>query len=70
VEFGRWEINGIVTNLFQNESAVFGTFNINQGNPAGATVERFLTPNQRRAFRLVVRTTLGGPSQGGGAGMD
>ncbi len=70
VEFGRWEINGIVTNLFQNESAVFGTFNINQGNPAGAAVERFLTPNQRRAFRLVVRTTLGGPGQGGGAGMD
>ena len=33
VEFGRWEINGIVTNLFQNESAIFGTFNINQGNP-------------------------------------
>jgi outer membrane receptor protein involved in Fe transport len=60
IEFGRWEINGIVTNLFQNESAIFGTFNINQGNPGGLTVERFLTPNQRRAFRLVVRTTLGG----------
>ena len=60
VEFGRWEINGIVTNVFQNESAIFGTFNINQGNPAGLTVERFLTPNARRAFRLVVRTTLGG----------
>jgi iron complex outermembrane recepter protein len=69
VEFGRWEINGIVTNLFQNHSAIFGTFNINQGNPAGLTVERFLTPNARRAFRLVVRTTLGGaepPGPGGG----
>ena len=68
VEFGRWEINGIVTNLFQNKSAIFGTFNINQGNPAGLTVERFLTPNHRRAFRLVVRTTLGGratPTEGG-----
>ena len=64
VEFGRWEINGIVTNLFQNESAIFGTFNINQGNPDGLTVERFLTPNCRRAFRLVVRTTLGGPTGG------
>jgi iron complex outermembrane receptor protein len=70
VEFGRWEINGIVTNLFQNKSAVFGTFNINQGNPDGPTVERFLTPNHRRAFRLVVRTTLGGPGQARGAGGD
>ena len=35
VEVGRWEINGIVTNLFQNDNAIFGTFNINQGNPAG-----------------------------------
>ncbi|HEY8258454.1 MAG TPA: TonB-dependent receptor [Gemmatimonadales bacterium] len=68
VEFGRWEINGIVTNLFQNESAIFGTFNINQGNPNGLTVERFLTPNSRRAFRLVVRTTLGGP--GGREGQE
>jgi iron complex outermembrane recepter protein len=61
VEIGRWEINGIVTNVFQNDHAIFGTFNINQGNPNGLTVERFLTPNARRAFRLVVRTTLGGP---------
>ena len=68
VEFGRWEINGIVTNLFQNESAIFGTFNVNQGNPDGPTVERFLTPNHRRAFRLVVRTTLGGPKTAGGGG--
>ena len=70
VEFGRWEINAIVTNVFQNESAIFGTFNINQGNPDGLTVERFLTPNARRAFRLVVRTTVGGPAQPGGAGGD
>jgi len=68
VEFGRWELNGIVTNVFQNESPIFGTFNINQGNPDGLTVERFLTPNARRAFRLVVRTTLGGPGEGGRAG--
>jgi Outer membrane receptor proteins, mostly Fe transport len=72
VELGRWEISGIVTNLFQNESAIFGTFNINQGNPAGPTVERWLTPDQRRAFRLVVRTTLGGAggSPGGANGND
>jgi outer membrane receptor protein involved in Fe transport len=72
IEVGRWEINGIVTNVFQNSSAIFGTFNINQGSPDGPTVERFLTPNARRAFRLVVRTTLGGPASGGagGAGGD
>jgi iron complex outermembrane receptor protein len=70
LEFGRWEINGIVTNLFQNKSAIFGTFNINQGNPNGPTVERFLTPNFRRSFRLVVRTTLGGARHPGGAGGD
>ena len=46
------------------------TFNINQGNPAGLTVERFLTPNGRRAFRLVVRTTLGGPAPRSGRGGD
>ena len=59
-------------NVFQNENAIFGTFNINQGNPGGLTVERFLTPNARRAFRLVVRTRLGGPAQpgGGGGGID
>ena len=72
VEFGRWEISGIVTNLLQNKNAIFGTFNINQGNPAGLTVERFLTPNARRAFRLVVRTTFGGPAtpHAGGADSD
>jgi outer membrane receptor protein involved in Fe transport len=70
VEFGRWEINAIVTNLVQNKSAIFGTFNINQGNPDGATVERFLTPNARRAFRLVVRTTIGGATQPRGGDGD
>jgi outer membrane receptor protein involved in Fe transport len=70
VELGRWEINGIVTNVLQNESAVFGTFNINQGNPDGPAVERFLTPNARRAFRLVVRTTVGGPAGPRGPGGD
>jgi outer membrane receptor protein involved in Fe transport len=60
VEFGRWEVTGMVTNLFQNRYASFGTFNINQGNPGGPTVERFLTPSHERMFRLLVQTTLGG----------
>jgi outer membrane receptor protein involved in Fe transport len=69
-EIGRWEIKGIVTNLFQNRNAIFGTFNVNQGNPNGLTVERFLTPQQRRAFRVVVRTSLGGSGNRGGTGGD
>ena len=68
VEFGRWEVTGIVTNLFQNRYASFGTFNINQGNPDGPTVERFLTPGHERMFRLVVRTTVGGPGGPPGIG--
>ena len=52
--------------VFQNRYASFGTFNINQGNPAGPTVERFLTPARERMFRLIVRTSLGGARQEGG----
>ncbi|HEX2218451.1 MAG TPA: TonB-dependent receptor [Gemmatimonadales bacterium] len=65
VEFDRWEVSGVVTNLFQNRYAVFGTFNVNQGNPAGPTVERFLSPGSERMFRLIVRTSFGGPRQPG-----
>ncbi|HET7600972.1 MAG TPA: TonB-dependent receptor [Gemmatimonadales bacterium] len=63
---GPWEVAGLVTNLFNRHYANFGTFNINQLNPAGPALERFLTPGQERAFRLVVRRDFGGrvPSQG------
>ncbi|HWB41450.1 MAG TPA: TonB-dependent receptor, partial [Gemmatimonadales bacterium] len=64
VEFDRWEISGVVTNLFQNRYAIFGTFNINQGNPDGPTVERFLSPGAERMFRLIVRTSLGAGERG------
>jgi outer membrane receptor protein involved in Fe transport len=69
-EYGPWEVTGMVTNLFQNKHASFATYNINQGNPAGPTVERFLTPAARRMFRLVVRRSFGGggESEGGGVG--
>jgi outer membrane receptor protein involved in Fe transport len=60
IEFDRWEVSGVVTNAFQNRFASFGTFNVNQGNPAGPTVERFLSPGAERMFRLVVRASLGG----------
>jgi outer membrane receptor protein involved in Fe transport len=70
VELDRWEVTGVVTNLFQNRYAIFGTFNINQGNPAGATIERFLTPGSERMFRLIVRTSLGGSREPGGVDLD
>lgn len=70
LEFDRWEVSGVVTNLFQNHYAIFGTFNINQGNPAGLTVERFLTPGSERMFRLIVRTSLGGSREPGGVDAD
>jgi hypothetical protein len=68
VEFDRWEVSGVVTNVLQNRYASFGTFNVNQGNPAGATVERFLSPGSERMFRLIVRASLGGAGKPGGAG--
>jgi iron complex outermembrane recepter protein len=68
VEFDRWEVSGVVTNVFQNRYATFGGFNVNQGNPAGPTVERFLSPGAERMFRLIVRTSLGGSRQESGVG--
>jgi outer membrane receptor protein involved in Fe transport len=59
---GHWEVTGLVTNLLDERYANFGTFNINQGNPAGPTLERFLTPGQARAFRLVIRRSFGARS--------
>ncbi|MBA3317695.1 MAG: TonB-dependent receptor, partial [Gemmatimonadales bacterium] len=71
IEFDRWEVSGVVTNVFQNRYAIFGGFNINQGNPAGPTVERFLSPGSERMFRLIVRTSFGGaPAPGGEGDLD
>jgi outer membrane receptor protein involved in Fe transport len=70
VELDRWEISGVVTNVFQNRYASFGTFNVNQGNPAGPTVERFLSPGSERMFRLIVRTSVGGAREEGVGDID
>jgi iron complex outermembrane recepter protein len=70
VEFDRWEVSGVVTNLFQNRYAIFGTFNINQGNLAGPTVERFLGPGSERMFRLIVRASVGGSREPSGVDLD
>ncbi len=54
---GPWEVSGILTNLFNEEGPVFGTFNENRQT---GTLERFLTPLNARSFKLVVRRSFGG----------
>lgn len=56
-DFGGWSVQGIVSNVFDSDSATFGTFNEN-----GLTeeLERFFTPVTPRSFRIVVRRGFGG----------
>jgi iron complex outermembrane recepter protein len=53
----NWELSAIVTNVFDNQAATFGTFNENRQTGA---LERFLTPMNARSFKLVVRRAFGG----------
>jgi outer membrane receptor protein involved in Fe transport len=69
VHLGPWEFSALANNAFNSHYANFGTFNVNQGNPAGDTLERFLTPGQKVSFRFVVRRSFGGLG-GGGGGVD
>jgi iron complex outermembrane receptor protein len=55
-DVAEWEITGIVTNLFDSEHAVFGTFNENRQT---GQLERFLAPLNARSFKLIVRRTFG-----------
>lgn len=52
-----WGVSGVVTNVFDAGSAVFGTFNENRQS---GELERFLTPTEPRGFRLTVRRVFGG----------
>jgi iron complex outermembrane receptor protein len=49
----RWEVRASVHNLLDRRYATFGTFNIDQSGGGG--VERFLTPGEPRAVRVLVR---------------
>lgn len=53
---------GVVTNLFDSERATFGTFNENRQM---GELERFLTPLNALAFKLVVRREPGHESNAG-----
>ncbi len=53
----NWELSAVVTNAFNRQPAIFGTFNENRQTGA---LERFLTPMNARGFKLVVRRAFGG----------
>ncbi len=56
-EFGPWEINAVLTNVFNSHRAIFGTFNENRQT---GNLERFLTPMNARALKVVVSREFGG----------
>lgn len=51
-EWGAWELQGIVRNVFDRQWATFGTYNLDQST---GDVTRFLTPSQPRQLRVVLR---------------
>jgi outer membrane receptor protein involved in Fe transport len=53
----QWEISAIVTNVFDEQGPIFGTFNENRET---GQLERFLTPMNTRSFKVVVRRAFGG----------
>jgi outer membrane receptor protein involved in Fe transport len=56
LEIGAWELNTVVTNLFNSHRATFGTFN--QNRQTGG-LERFLTPIGARSLKVVVGRSFG-----------
>ncbi|HXG45296.1 MAG TPA: TonB-dependent receptor [Gemmatimonadales bacterium] len=56
LKLGSWELNAVVTNLFDSHRAIFGTFNENRRT---GRLERFLTPLTGRAFKLVLTRSFG-----------
>jgi hypothetical protein len=57
-----WSVSGVVSNLFDSNRATFGTFNENRQT---GELERFLTPLNALALKLVVRRELGHESSAG-----
>ena len=53
----RWEVSAVLWNVFQSKAPIFGTFNENRQT---GTLERFLTPMNARALKIVVRRSFGG----------
>lgn len=57
LSFGAWEVNTVLSNLFNSHRAIFGTFNQNRQS---GTLERFLTPMNARALKVVISRGFGG----------
>jgi outer membrane receptor protein involved in Fe transport len=57
ISAGPWEVNTVVTNLFDSHAPIFGTFNQNRRTGG---LERFLTPMNARAVKVVVSRSFGG----------
>jgi iron complex outermembrane receptor protein len=53
----EWEVSAVVSNAFDYQGPIFGTFNENRQSGA---LERFLTPMNARSFKFVVRRSFGG----------
>ena len=54
--YKNWDFSGVVTNLFNNHDAMFGTYNANAGT---GQLERFLTPLNARSFVFKIARTFG-----------
>ncbi|MFQ5889804.1 MAG: TonB-dependent receptor [Gemmatimonadota bacterium] len=54
--FAQWEIEGIVSNVFDSRRPIFGTFN---ENGLTGELERFLSPLNARALKVIVRRNFG-----------
>ena len=55
-----WEISAVVSNVFDRNRPIFGTFNENRNTGA---LERFLTPLNARSFKFIVRRAFGSGSE-------
>ena len=53
-----WTARAVVRNVLDARYATYGTFNLNQS--AGGALERFLTPGEPRAVRIVLERRFGG----------
>jgi iron complex outermembrane recepter protein len=56
IELGAWEVNTVVSNLFNTHRANFGTFNENRQT---GELERFLTPVNARSVKVVLSRHFG-----------
>lgn len=54
--FADWEVQAILSNLFNRKYANFGTFNEDRRT---GEIERFLTPGPPRSFKLILRRSFG-----------